>query len=70
MIDFLFKFFTMVEAPSIYTSLRNAVNTWTDRTITVRWFSLCSTNNKGKNFAVLHRTKHFVHIPYCLFQDP
>lgn len=34
MIDFLFKFFTMVEAPSIYTSLRNAVNTWTDRTIT------------------------------------
>ncbi|EAW95915.1 hCG1759600 [Homo sapiens] len=34
-IDFLFKFFTMIEDHSIYTSLRNAVNTWTDKTVTV-----------------------------------
>lgn len=35
MIDFPFKFFTMIEDHFIFTSLRNAVNTWTDKTITV-----------------------------------
>ena len=35
MIDFLFRFFTVTEDPSIYTSSRNAVNTWTDKTVTV-----------------------------------
>lgn len=34
-IDFLFKFFTIIEDHSIYTSLRNAFNTWTDKTVTV-----------------------------------
>lgn len=35
MIDFPFKFSTMIEDYSVYTSLRNAVNTWTDKTVTV-----------------------------------
>lgn len=35
MIDFLFKFFTIIEDHSIYTSLRNANNTWTDKTVTI-----------------------------------
>lgn len=35
MIDFLFKFFTMIEDHSIYTSIRNANNTETDKTVTV-----------------------------------
>lgn len=30
--DFLFQFLTVFEQYSIITSLRNAVNTWTDRT--------------------------------------
>lgn len=31
LIDFLFQFLTVIEQYSIITSLRNAVNTWTDR---------------------------------------
>lgn len=46
----------MIEDHSIYTP-KNAVNTWTDMTVTVQWLLLCSTNNKGeeKDFAILHR---------------
>lgn len=67
MIDFFFKFFIMVEVFFIYILLRNVVNIWIDRIIIVRWFSLCSINNKGKNFVVLYRIKYFVYILYCFF---
>ena len=51
MIDFLFKFFTVLEDHSIHVLVRNANNTQTDRTVTVWGLSLCSTNNKRKKLS-------------------
>lgn len=67
MIDFLFKFFTIIEDHSIYTSLRNANNTQTDKTVTVQWLLLCSTNNTRKKLSCVAQDLSIVYTQHTSF---